>query len=81
MSLKKVVIATKKAVEGTLLKPWIHYIPAEKLGDFINQILEIFNGKLNYEQIANNGFYYVKKYHSLSNVVSTFLRVMMHEIQ
>jgi len=81
MSLKKVVIATRKAVEGTLLKPWIHYIPAEKLGDFINQILEIFNGKLNYEQIANNGLYYVKKYHSLSNVVNTFLRVMTNEIQ
>ena len=79
MSLKKVVIATKKAVEGTLLKPWIHYIPAEKPDEFVNQIIELLTTnreEKNYDQIIMNGLDYVYKYHSLDNVISSFLELL-----
>jgi hypothetical protein len=79
MSLKKVVIATKKAVEGTLLKPWIHYIPAEKPDEFVNQIMELLTTnreEKNYDQIIMSGLGYVYKYHSLGNVISSFLELL-----
>jgi glycosyltransferase involved in cell wall biosynthesis len=79
MSLRKVVIATKKAVEGTLLKPWIHYIPAEKPDEFVNQIIELLTSnreEKNYDQIIMNGLDYVYKNHSLDNVISSFLELL-----
>jgi glycosyltransferase involved in cell wall biosynthesis len=79
MSLKKVVIATKKAVEGILLKPWIHYIPAETPDEFVNQIIELLTinrEEKNYDQIIMNGLDYVYKNHSLDNVISSFLELL-----
>jgi len=77
MSLKKVVIATKKAVEGTWLKPWVHYIPAEKPIDFAYKIIETLSRLNDYEQtIANNGFSYVTDHHSVDVIVGNFLKVL-----
>jgi glycosyltransferase involved in cell wall biosynthesis len=79
MSLKKVVIATRKAVEGTLLKPWINYIPAEEPMDFAYKIVELLRMSY-YEQvivkIADEGYNYVKANHSASAVVDIFLNTL-----
>jgi len=79
MSLRKVVIATKKAVEGTLFKPWIHYIPAEEPMDFAYKIIELFR-KSHHEQvivkIVDEGYNYVKVYHSASAVIDIFLNIL-----
>jgi len=78
MSLKKVVIATQKAVEGTTLKPWIHYIPAKDPTDFINKIIDVSTKLSIYEQyIANKGYDYVKNNHPISAVTDRFLKILI----
>jgi glycosyltransferase involved in cell wall biosynthesis len=77
ISLKRVVIATRKAVEGTLLKPWIHYIPAENPLDFVYRIMELSLKLNDYERtIAIEGYNYVENNHSIGAVVDKFLKVL-----
>jgi glycosyltransferase involved in cell wall biosynthesis len=78
MSLRRIVIATRKAVEGTLLKPWVHYIPAEEPIDFaykIAELLKIGNNEYAITNIANNGYNYVKANHSTNIVVDRFIAI------
>jgi len=79
MSLRRIVIATRKAVEGTLLKPWVHYIPAEKPMDFTYRIIELLRIR-NHDQviakIADEGYNYVRSNHSVNAVVDMFLNTL-----
>jgi glycosyltransferase involved in cell wall biosynthesis len=79
MSLRRIVIATRKAVEGTLLKPWVHYIPAEKPMDFTYRIVELLRIR-NHDQviakIADEGYNYVRSNHSVNAVVDMFLNTL-----
>jgi hypothetical protein len=75
MTLEKPVIATRKAVEGLPIEPWIHYIPAETPEEFVEKIIEATEniehlsltiGKASYE--------YVTKHHSAELVTQKFFR-------
>jgi hypothetical protein len=71
------VIATRKAVEGTLLKHWIHYIPAEEPIDFVHRIVELLRiDRKQITKIANERYNYVKFNHSASAVVEMLLDIL-----
>ncbi|MEM4888160.1 MAG: glycosyltransferase family 4 protein [Thermosphaera sp.] len=78
MSLKKPVIATNHAVKGTRLKPLKHYIPANSVDEFVDEILQ-FASSMNrdeYEEISEEGYRYVVNHHSASSVAKKFLSVI-----
>ncbi|MEM3437953.1 MAG: glycosyltransferase family 4 protein [Nitrososphaerales archaeon] len=78
MSLKKPVIATDHAVRGTILKPLKHYIPANSVDEFVDEILRFasITDRDEYEKIGEEGYRYVVSHHSASSVAKKFLSVI-----
>jgi len=77
MALEKPVIASRKAVEGMQIKPWIHYIPAEAPDEFVQAIVEATeNIEYFNKTIAKSGYNYVHENHSLERVTDRFIEAL-----
>jgi len=77
LALKKLVIATKKAVEGTYLRPMVHYIPAESPEEFVNVIYQLLKEGIEpFKFVAEKGHEYVMIYHNPLVVIEKFLEVV-----